>query len=366
VIASIIIGVGFVVAVILAAILAVKRPEWFKSTGRGNGETELSHVPPNDPEAVVEQTEEEFDNTKRSFVLNTCLDGDELDELEELLQCVNPGTVPESAKKDAHQLTALITKDYCQFFYLVRRVSREELRTTNKTAWELLSDFNMRSFPLQVLQKFIDVWVFDENKVEGGIPELVPGPILTVNVSLKKWRGNMKGCAQWVRMKARTNIDSPDGRFSVSHTPSATESPPRHSSILTSSDQNHTTGRGTEAAEVQTAAAHELHQSPGPHLARYQQPRNQDSSQPPHQQSPQPPAQPPPPYDNNNNDTRPGTEVLKVLKDIRDLVGRTATAAEQNAQNTGLMRERQGDTLALAEEIHDVVTAPLEDTHEAT
>ena len=306
------------------------------------------------------------DNTKRSFVLNTCLDGDELDELEELLQCVNPGTVPESAKKDAHQLTALITKDYCQFFYLVRCVSREELCTTNKTAWELLRDFNMRSFPLQVLQKFIDVWVFDENKVEGDILELVPGPILTVNVSLKKWRGNMKGCAQWVRTKARTNCESTDGRFSVSHTPSATESPPRHSSILTSSDQNHTAGRGTEAAEVQTAAAPELHQSPGPHLARYQQPCNQDSPQPPHQQSPQPPAQPPPPYDNNNNDTRPGTEVLKVLKDIRDLVGRTATAAEQNAQNTGLMRERQGDTLALAEEIHDVVTAPQEDTHETT
>ena len=33
-IASIIIGVGFVVAVILAAILAVKRPEWFKNMRR--------------------------------------------------------------------------------------------------------------------------------------------------------------------------------------------------------------------------------------------------------------------------------------------------------------------------------------------
>ena len=303
------------------------------------------------------------DGTKRTFVLNLWPDGDEL---EELLLDGNPGAIPESTKNNAVLLTALINKDNCQFFYLVRRVSREELRTTNETAWELLRDFNMRPFPSQVLQKFIDVWVFDENKGEGSIPELVPGPILTVNVSLKKWQGNMKGCAQWVRTKARTNCESTDGRFSVSHTPSATESPPRHSSILTSSDQNHTTGRGTEAAEVQTAAAHELHQSPGPHLARYQQPCNQDSPQPPHQQSPQPPAQPPPPYDNNNNDTRPGTEVLKVLKDIRDLVGRTATAAEQNAQNTGVIRDTQQDTLALAEEIHDVVTAPLEDTHETT
>jgi hypothetical protein len=73
----------------------------------------------------------------------------------------------------------------------------------------------MRPFPSQVVQKFIDVWVFDENEGEGGIPELVPGPILTVNVSLKRWQGKMKECAQWVRTKARTNIDSPDGRFSV-------------------------------------------------------------------------------------------------------------------------------------------------------
>ncbi|CAI8000273.1 hypothetical protein GBAR_LOCUS2883 [Geodia barretti] len=318
----------------------------------------------NDDPRVKEQSQME-DDTKRTLVLNLWPDGDEL---EELLYDGNPGTIPESAKKDAHQLTALIMKDNCQFFYLVRRVSREELRTTNETAWELLRDFNTRSFPSKVLHKFIDVWVFDENEVEGGFPELVPGPILTVNVSLNKWRGNMKGCAQWVRSKARTNIDSPDGRFSPSHTLSATESPPRVSSVLTNSDQNHTPGLVPEAAEVQTAAAPELRQSPGPHPPLYQQPRNQDSSQTPHQQSP--PKQLPPPY---NNGTHPETdtggflkEILYVLKDIRTSGGRTATAAEQSAQNTSLMRERQGETLALTEEIHDTVTAPSEDTHEAT
>ncbi|CAI8012093.1 hypothetical protein GBAR_LOCUS7759 [Geodia barretti] len=56
VIASTIIGVGFLVAVILAAvILVLKRPEWFKTIRRPPTETVLSHVSPSDPEAAVEQ-----------------------------------------------------------------------------------------------------------------------------------------------------------------------------------------------------------------------------------------------------------------------------------------------------------------------
>ena len=60
----------------------------------GNGEIELSH----DPEAVVEQPkemEEEIENTKRSFVLNTWPDGDEL----YTLHGVNPGTIPEKGPR---------------------------------------------------------------------------------------------------------------------------------------------------------------------------------------------------------------------------------------------------------------------------
>ena len=296
------------------------------------------------------------DDTKRTLVLNLWPDGDEL---EELLYDGNPGTIPESAKKDAHQLTALIMEDNCQFFYLIHRVSQDELRTTNETAWKLLRDFNTRSFPSKVLQKFIDVRVFDENEVEGGFPELVLGPILTVNASLNKWRGNMKGCAQSVRSKARTNIDSPDGRFSVSST---SESLSRFDAepVEMTVDSPLPAVTTVEAAVMQTPEAY-LHQPPLIH----QPPTEPLSHSPVQQPHPQSPNQPPPPYTNRNPESNVLSDILHELKKLNVTEVKVAANMQKTADNTRDMKGTQEDTRALAEEIHEAVTEPPEDTPEA-
>jgi hypothetical protein len=364
VIASIV-GVGIVVAVIIAIFCHRPLGKWLKKIitnmrrhrTEAPGDIELSDQLNDDP-----RMKEPEDDTKRTLVLNLWPDGDEL---EELLYDGNPGTIPESDKKDAHKLTALITKDNCQFFYLVRRVSREELRTANETAWELLRDFNTRSFPSKVLQKFIDVWVFDENKVVGGFPELVPGPILTVNVSLNKWRGNMKGCAQLVRSKARTNIDSPDGMFSASHTPSATESPPRFTTELepveTTVDSPLAVVTTVEAAVMQTPEAYLPHHQP-PLL---HQPPTESLSHLPEKPHPQSPNQPPPPYTNPNPESNVLSDILHELKKLNVTEEKVAANMQKTADNTRDMKGTQEDTRALAEEIHEAVTEPPEDTPEA-
>ena len=286
------------------------------------------------------------------------------DELEELLPDGTPGTIPESAKNDADQLTALIMKDSCKLFYLIHHVSREELHKTNTAAWELLRDFNNRPFPPEILQKFIDVRVFDEDEGEG-ILELVPGPILTINVSLKKWRGKMKECAEWIRSKARVNCDTPDGQFVSSQTPSATESPPRFNVLpeLTGSEPIESTFDSPLPA-VQTVKTPGL-QTHQPQLIDNQNRPPQPFSPSSKQQVPRPShEQPPPPYSNPNPNVF--VDIYRELKKMNEKGDKLVAASERTANNTGVMREAQEDTLALTEEVHETVTAPREDAQEGT
>ena len=305
-------------------------------------------------------------DTKRPYVWCLWPDGDEL---EELLPNGTPGTIPESAKNDSHQLTALIMKDHCQVFYLIRHVSREELHKTNTAAWELLRDFNVRSFPPEILQKFIDVWVFDRHEGEG-IMEVVPGPILTVNVSLKKWQGKMKECAEWIRSKARVNCDTPDGQFVSSQTPSATESPPRFNVVaeLTGSEPIESTVDSPLPA-VQTVKTPGL-QTHQPQLTDNQNRPPQPFSPSSKQQVPHPSQeQPPPPYSNPNPDPKSNvllTGILSELQKLNKKEDKLVAASERTANNTEHMRDAQEDTLALAEEMHEKVTEPREDAQEGT
>ena len=76
-----------------------------------------------------------LENPKQVMVWNLWPEGEKL---EEILADGKPGTIPESAIADSHQLTALIMGESCQKFYLIHRESRDKLHDTNRVAWELL------------------------------------------------------------------------------------------------------------------------------------------------------------------------------------------------------------------------------------
>ena len=167
------------------------------------------------------------------YVWNLGLDDDEIvdDEIVELLAEANRGVIPpDIAKDDTHRLIALLLRKSCKNFYLVHRESREKLRSNNLVAWQLLRDLSTLTISREALQKFIDVRVYDEKEINGLMDE-VPGPFLTVNLSMQKWKENSKLCAVWIQSKARTNKNEPDGPF-PSETSSPTDSPPRHTPVL--------------------------------------------------------------------------------------------------------------------------------------
>ena len=241
------------------------------------------------------------------YVWNLWLDDDGIvdDEIVELLAEANRGEIPpDIGKDDTHRLISLLLHKSCKNFYLVHRDSREKLRSNNLVAWQLLRDLNNLTFSREALQKFIDVRVYDEEEINGLMDE-VPGPILTVNLSLQKWKENSKERAVWIQSKARANKNEPDGPF-PSETSSPTDSPPRHTPVL---------------EPLQTTEFPARYSAP---------PVNQDrngTARPPT-------AEQPPSYS-----TAAGPETREILSTLQEVHKHTKKLAEDHEENSAMFSE---------------------------
>ena len=290
------------------------------------------------------------DNAELVYVLNLWSDGEKL---QEMLTDSRLGRIPESARNDSHELTALIKGQNCHTFYLIHSENREQLRVKHPVAWELLRDFTMRPFSPEILKKFIDVRVcYDEN--EGDITEEVPGQILTINLLMKKWHGKIQECANWIQTRVRTYQGLLDDPFASSQTSSS----PRSATELLPAEQ-------IDTSVTQTVPLQQTPPVPGHPSSTPEHPHTEQS--PPSQSSQQPSSQqPPPPYGDQQSGSVTLNNILVELQKISKAGERTADATEITAGNTRDMKSTQDDTLALTGEIHEKVTSPQEDTHEGT
>jgi hypothetical protein len=271
-------------------------------------------------------TPEETENGK-IYVLKAC--DIDLEKIEVLLANGHPGEIPANA--DANLLTALIRRDSCKTFFVIHQ-SREKLRTAHPVASELVKIFSSRPFPPKILQKFIDIRVYDESEEEG-VLDMVEGPTLALNLSLRRWKDYPRQCAKLIRSRALNNVDQTDGGLSYSQTPSATDSPPRGDGFLK-----------TVAAESEN-----FQKSTDPHVSdRPTTPQASHTQQVPAQhRTPTLELQPPPNYF--------GIQMLHTLGEIHATMQKSLEAQNKTASNTGGMAERQVDTLAVAEDTNDAV-----------
>jgi hypothetical protein len=273
----------------------------------------------------------ETENAK-IYVLKAC--DIDLEKIEVLLANGHPGEIPANA--DAHSLTSLIHSDSCKTFFVVHQ-SREKLRTANPVASELVKIFSSRPFPPKILQKFIDIRVYDESEEEG-VLDVVEGPTLALNLSLRRWKDYPRQCAKLIRSRALNNVDQTDGGLSYSQTPSATDSPPRGDGFLK------TVAADSENFQKSTDP-HVSHRPTTPQASHTQQVTASHQLQPPPNYSAVQQQQP----DNI------GIQIVDQLERMNETLEKSLGFQKKTAEGTEGMAERQVDTLAVAEDTNDAV-----------
>jgi hypothetical protein len=235
--------------------------------------------------------------------------------MKELLAKGILGEIPQNA--DSHCLTSLILNRNCQAFYLIYDTSPEELQTSNRAGWELMRDFSTHSFPPNVLQKFIAVRIYEESEGNAYLEE-VEGPILTVNLSLRKWRESPKECAKLIQSRAWANRNDPDGDFSYSQTSSSLQdSPPIHAEFLPND-----TDRDL------------LQASTNPHTLQVPE------------MSPVP---------KNFIEPHIGRQIVNQLQNLNETIQRNLQANQETANNTRGMAEAQGEIRDITADTNEVV-----------